>query len=142
MGNRTAEMKGTERTGKRVLVCGGRAFADRHYLFSVLDGIHRAERIKLIIHGAAPGADSLAEAWAKSREIPYVGVPAQWKRIGRSAGPQRNDYMLAQGSPDMVIAFPGDKGTADMTRRAAAAGVKIVAAGLDDRERADRSATG
>lgn len=37
--------------------------------------------------------------------------------------------MLSEGRPDLVVAFPGGKGTADMVRRARAAGVETVALG-------------
>jgi predicted Rossmann-fold nucleotide-binding protein len=36
--------------------------------------------------------------------------------------------MLAEGRPDAVIAFPGGKGTADMVRKARAAGLPVVEA--------------
>jgi hypothetical protein len=34
--------------------------------------------------------------------------------------------MLGQGHPDLVVAFPGGRGTADMVRRANAAGVRVM----------------
>ena len=34
--------------------------------------------------------------------------------------------MLDEGKPDLVIAFPGGRGTADMVRKANRAGVKVV----------------
>jgi len=34
--------------------------------------------------------------------------------------------MLKDGRPDIVLAFPGGTGTADMMRRARAAGVRVV----------------
>lgn len=37
--------------------------------------------------------------------------------------------MLTDGQPDLVVAFPGGRGTADMVRRARAAGVETVALG-------------
>ena len=43
----------------------------------------------------------------------------------RGAGPVRNARMLVE-KPDLVIAFPGGPGTADMVRRARAAGVEVV----------------
>jgi hypothetical protein len=48
---------------------------------------------------------------------------ADWEKLGRSAGPIRNQAMLDEGRPDLVVAFPGHHGTADMVRRARAAGV-------------------
>ena len=34
--------------------------------------------------------------------------------------------MLDEGKPDLVVAFPGGKGTADMTRRAREAGIEAI----------------
>lgn len=34
--------------------------------------------------------------------------------------------MLSEGKPSLVVAFPGGEGTADMVRKARAAGVEVV----------------
>ena len=99
----------------RVLVCGGRDFSDRNHLFQVLDDIHHDHPITLIIPGAARGADSLAGEWARSRDVALDVYPADWDRFGRSAGFRRNAQMLAEGTPDLVIPFPGGRGTNMMT---------------------------
>jgi hypothetical protein len=51
---------------------------------------------------------------------------ADWKRFGRAAGPMRNERMLKEGRPDLVIAFPGRTGTAGMKALAREAGVMII----------------
>lgn len=48
--------------------------------------------------------------------------PAHWEQEGRAAGPRRNNRTLG---PDLVVAFPGGKGTADMVARARAKGVRV-----------------
>lgn len=108
----------------KVLVCGGRGFADRAAVFRALDGLHAKHGIRRIIHGAATGADALASEWARERGVPQIGYPAAWEQ-GRKAGPLRNQHMLDSQEPDCVIAFPGGSGTADMVRRAEAAGVRV-----------------
>ena len=45
--------------------------------------------------------------------------------FGRSAGAIRNRDMLDTGKPDLVVAFSGGRGTADMVRRAGKAGVAV-----------------
>ncbi len=80
--------------------------------------------VSLLIHGAAKGADTLAENWARSRQVNYHGVPAKWDQHGNSAGPIRNEEMLALG-PEGCVAFPGGTGTADMVERCEKAGVKV-----------------
>ncbi len=111
---------------KRVLVCGGRGFFDRTMLFNTLDGLRRTYRALHIIDGAAFGADSLASEWAVENDQSLEEYPADWTRFGRAAGSIRNQRMLDEGKPDLVVAFPGGRGTADMVRRAKAAGVEVM----------------
>jgi hypothetical protein len=111
---------------RRVLVCGGRDYDDRGQLYVALDRLHAAHRFSLVIAGGARGADTLARDWAKAREVPVKVYMAQWQRLGSEAGPVRNQRMLDKGRPDLVIAFPGGRGTADMVERARRAGVEIL----------------
>ena len=106
----------------RVLVCGGRNYSDEGRLTEVLDDLKPTE----IIHGGARGADSLAEKWAATRQVPCHVYPADWRRHGRAAGPIRNREMLEQSKPDLVVAFPGGRGTAHMVRIARAAGHRVI----------------
>lgn len=110
----------------RVLVCGGRNYNDRAAVYRELDDLERSHGITLVMHGGAPGADDLAESWAISRCVPHRWFTAEWTRLGKAAGPARNARMLAEGKPDVVLAFPGGKGTADMVRRAESAGVEVI----------------
>jgi len=108
----------------RVLVCGGRDFKDWQLLHAELDNLKPPATH--IIHGTARGADKLASDWAQSRNIPETRFRAEWEIFGRAAGPLRNQKMLMEGKPDLVVAFPGSAGTADMVRRAKAAGVRVI----------------
>lgn len=110
----------------RVLVCGGRDYADFRTLFKVLDDIHRETPITSVIEGAARGADYYAGQWAKSRGIELQEFPADWDRHHKAAGSIRNKQMLDEGKPDRVIAFPGGKGTFDMINRAHGRGFKVT----------------
>jgi hypothetical protein len=111
-----------------VLVCGGRNYNDRARVADVLDFLSPTggNGITKLIHGDATGADRLAERWAFDHHIEVETFPADWKTHGRKAGPIRNEGMLRLGRPDVVVAFPGGRGTADMVRRARAAGVKVI----------------
>ncbi len=111
---------------QRVLVCGGRDYNNREQLFRILDAAHLANPIVLLVHGAAPGADDLAGRWARHVGVPWRAYPAAWKSEGKSAGPKRNQRMLDEAKPHLVIAFPGGRGTADMVKKAEAAGVPVV----------------
>ena len=110
----------------KVLVCGGRDYSDRSSLFAALDLIKAATSQMTVIQGGASGADALAREWCKREpSIHMVNEPADWRAHGRAAGPIRNQRML-EHKPDIVIAFAGGRGTADMVRRAKAAGVPVV----------------
>lgn len=108
----------------RVLVCGGRDYADRSKVFSTLDAIHENSVIYILIEGGATGADSLARAWARDRGVICATVNAVWSKRGRGAGPQRNAAMLSL-KPHGVVAFPGGSGTANMVQQAKDAGVYV-----------------
>jgi len=101
-------------------------FAGRDRLWSVLDELREQHGELLIVEGGATGADSLAREWAVATKSHVEQFKADWTRYGRSAGPIRNQRMLTDGAPDLVVACEGGKGTADMVRRARAAGIRIV----------------
>lgn len=107
------------------LVCGGRDFDDKRGLEDALDRLHAKVNVTKIISGAANGADRMATNWAWTRGIAWQEFPADWDNHGKAAGPIRNQQMLDEGKPDGVVAFPGGKGTADMIKRAYAAGVTV-----------------
>jgi len=113
----------------RVLVCGGRDFSDRGAIHKALNDLSRAEVIDAVIEGDAHGADRIAGYWARQRGITNLKFKADWATHGKGAGPIRNQRMIDEGRPDLVVAFPGGKGTADMTRRARSAGIDVVEVG-------------
>lgn len=110
----------------KVLVCGGRDYTDLDRVYAVLDKLHDEAGVDVVVHGDASGADSLAKRWAEETGVSQRGYPADWEAQGSFAGPARNQRMLDEEQPDLVIAFPGNKGTRDMIRRARRAGVEVV----------------
>lgn len=98
-----------------VLVCGGRAYPDRDKVFRVMDTIAMLYGGDIMLmHGAARGADTYAEEWAKDREQIYVGVPAQWSKYGRRAGMKRNAEMPVITQVNAAVVFSGGRGTLNM----------------------------
>lgn len=112
----------------KVLVCGGRDYADRQTLFAFLDSVANPRNVEVVIEGEAPGADTLAREWAEQHRIPVLMFPAEWKIHGKAAGPIRNAQMLREGKPDLVVAFPtpASRGTWHMVRIAREAGVRTL----------------
>ena len=108
-------------------MCGGRLYSD----WATLDKMLGQANPTCVITGGASGADNMAERWASEHSIRLDVYRADWKTHGRAAGPIRNQRMLDHGKPDMVLAFPGGRGTADMVRRALAAGVQVCEVNAD-----------
>lgn len=123
----------------RLLVCGGRTFgsygtsrrgskewkraeAERSLIFDTLSDLNPLS----IIEGAAPGADTVAGEWAALNNRKLQEFPADWKKHGPMAGWLRNKQMLTEGQPDLVLAFPGGKGTAMMVELANKAEVPVI----------------
>lgn len=97
-----------------LLVCGGRRFAARRAAFDALDRMARRMVIERVRHGAAKGADSIADEWALDRGHLVESFPADWSQ-GRSAGFERNRRMAhTDPRPVACVAFPGGAGTASM----------------------------
>lgn len=129
----------------RILVCGGRNYArrpkrgapasewekywaERQMLGRVLNVVNDWHDVTAVIHGDAPGADQAAGNWGLSVGVEVIPFPAHWTEEGRSAGPRRNQRMLDEGAPDLIVAFPGGAGTEDMVSRGIKAGVAVLRA--------------
>lgn len=120
----------------RVLICGGRDMG-RADAFNWLErnaydeiahatGFFSSIVIDAVIHGGARGADEGAAMWGKSEDLKVICFPANWKKHGKAAGPIRNRQMIEEGKPDIVIALPGGRGTANMVQQARAAGIQVI----------------
>lgn len=115
-----------ENSGTRVLVCGGRDYDHDEKVFAVLNHYTTGYDFTTVIHGCARGADCAAGRWAALGGVEECKFPANWKKHGRAAGPIRNEAMIRIGKPDVVIAFPGGRGTKNMVDLARAAGIEII----------------
>lgn len=110
----------------KVLVCGGRDFANVAFIWTRLDRLHAERPITELIHGGARGVDTIAGDWAKTKPgIKRWVCKAEWEKHGKAAGPKRNARML-EWEPDLVVAFPGGRGTADMVARARKVNIEIM----------------
>lgn len=158
-----AGVPGVAVTGHRVLVCGSRTFTDGLIVNALLDGLWNEMTVgylttdmkgMTVIEGGAKGADGLAAWWAQHspmhshNERPddppfeWQTYRADWKLHGKAAGPIRNQRMLDEGKPTVVVAFVDkplaeSKGTADMVRRARQAGIPTYVIECDARGGSD-----
>jgi hypothetical protein len=129
----------------RILVCGSRTWTN---VDAVYNRLYREVAIPpeyvqlplpekmplVVIDGKAQGADTCGYI-AALRLKPLLApgnliterYPADWNRYGRSAGFKRNQQMLTEGHPDLVLAFwdGHSRGTRHMIELAWKAGVKV-----------------
>lgn len=115
----------------RVLACGSRTWTRRSLLEAVLFDIDHTDGIGTLITGGAAGADTLAAAWADRYMVTSTVYVADWRTHGKAAGVLRNQRMLDEGRPDLVVAFADkpirqSRGTADMAARARSAGLPLI----------------
>lgn len=114
-------------TSITVVVTGGRDYEDRRVVFDTLDAIHAETPIRRLAQGECrTGADRLARLWALEHGACLVGYHALWQFHGTVAGPIRNRAMINAERPDIVVAFPGNRGTADCCAYAESEGFTVV----------------
>ena len=114
----------------RVLICGDRNWRDEDMINQVIEDLKAYYNIRTVIEGEANGADLLARRQALRQGVDVIAFPANWKKYGKAAGPIRNQRMLADGKPDLVIAFHDNiiqsKGTRHMVETAQRADVPVI----------------
>lgn len=113
----------TSEFGRRIVVTGGRDFQDTAFISQVFDAIALSSA-DTIVHGGSRGLDELATAEARRRKVPTERHQAEWRLYGRAAGPIRNREMLTSGV-DLLLAFPGGRGTHNCVTQARELGVPV-----------------
>jgi len=110
----------------RVLCCGDRNWRRKDIIRRELEKLPKGTTI---IEGECRGADCLSRIVALELGFKVERFPAKWRVYGRAAGPIRNQQMLDEGNPDLVLAFHGaiekSQGTRDMIRRAKKRGIPV-----------------
>ena len=114
----------------KVIVAGGRDFADYAYLKEKLDEVfaslgdldsHPIE----IISGMAKGADTLGIRYAEEHKLTMVLYPANWKKYPRMAGILRNMNMLVTATHLVAFWDGKSRGTKHMIEIAKAKGIPV-----------------
>lgn len=118
----------------KLIVTGGRFYQDSAHVRATLTLIHEHIGIAHLYEGAAGGADKFAWFWRQDNKVDGKRFPANWEGPCRetcrpnhrrfpgenrhstcpAAGIYRNHDMYDAVNPDLVVAFPGGKGTGDM----------------------------
>lgn len=121
----------------KVLITGSRTWTDE---LIIIREMSKFPPGTIIVHGAARGADSLADKVARSFghiPRPYPVTPSDWEVIGPRAGVLRNTHMLKMEHPDkdgvgidLCLAFTDDylensRGTNNMVKQVMKAGIKV-----------------
>ena len=83
----------------RVLICGSRNWSDYE---AILTRIEELPSDAVIVHGGAPGADSIAGFAGVLRGHKVEEHRADWRTHGKAAGPIRNQQMI-NTEPALVI---------------------------------------
>jgi YspA, cpYpsA-related SLOG family len=109
----------------RVIVCGSRDWEDRERVELRLSQLPPSPTTT-IVHGAALGPDRIAGSFGSLLGMTVEEHPAEWDRLGKSAGRVRNEKMALLGA-DLCIAFwDGEsKGTKDMIDRCHLHGIPV-----------------
>lgn len=122
----------------RVVVAGSRDLTEantgrtpdywKEWLFDWLDHLFRdidREGIE-VVHGAAPGVDSLADEYAKDRRVGRLTRwPAAWKSFGRPAGHLRNHAMAWFSDGASVLRINQSSGSTRMIEAAKQEGLVL-----------------
>lgn len=128
----------------RVLVCGGRDLYAS--IVQAWLNLHAEQKLggrpSFVIEGGADGADHGARLWRKDLGLDGQTYPADWRDMkvkpcvlryrkdgsayNAAAGAIRNQKMLDEGKPDIILALPGGPGTMNMKSLARSAGVKVI----------------
>ncbi len=108
----------------RTIIAGSR---ECHHYHLVCQAIEEAGwEITAVISGCARGVDSFGEQYAAEHGIPVERHPADWKKLGRKAGPLRNHEMAQCADALIAVLYPGSRGTENMIQQARDAGLKYI----------------
>ena len=120
-----SEMRAHLPEGTLVAVTGGKEVADPTAVWSVLDRTHEKHSDMVLVHGGAPGIETVAAKWAEARGVHQLIVRPDWKAHGRAAPFRRNDALLDL-LPKGVIAFAGSGVTGNLVDKARQMGIPVL----------------
>jgi hypothetical protein len=108
----------------RIIIAGSRTVTEAQ-VREALDHCPWLGFASTILSGAAKGADEFGEHWARAHSLLVERVPADWKSLGRRAGPARNKTM-AENADGLIAIWDGEsRGTLNMIELAKQYGLRI-----------------
>jgi hypothetical protein len=99
----------------KLIIAGSREFNNYSFLKDKIDFLLKnvVEDVE-IVSGAARGADTLGEQYARENNLNVKLFPADWKKYGNSAGFIRNEEMANYANACVVFWMNNSKGTKHM----------------------------
>ncbi len=85
----------------KILVTGSRGWTNRSLIANEL----LSREPTMVVEGGAKGADRITRQIAEDNGIEVREYPADWGTHRKAAGVIRNQQMLEEESPDLVLAF-------------------------------------
>lgn len=108
----------------RTIIAGSRTVTNGDHVVAAMSAC--GFQVTRVVSGCAAGVDRLGEAWAAERHLPLDLYPADWERLGKRAGPVRNEKMAENADALVAIMVKsGSPGTKDMIRRAKRRGLRV-----------------
>ncbi|WP_397446021.1 DUF2493 domain-containing protein [Polaribacter sp. R77954] len=110
----------------KVIIAGSRNFKDYQKLKRECSHFLQDKKNIVIVSGDHyKGADKLAMQYANEKGLNLIKFPAEWNKLGKAAGPIRNNKMAKLA--DILIAFWDGKsrGTQNMICLANQKGLKV-----------------
>jgi len=109
----------------RLLVTGGRHLDDVALIHRALIRVHTQSPLSVLIHGGHAFLGAAVEEWGRDMRLHVLRYPANWWEFGRRAEGIRNDFMLSDSRPDLVLALPGGNDTRALALAALGRGLPV-----------------
>lgn len=107
----------------RTIIAGSRTITDPWALVAALRDCGWVPT--LVLSGHARGADDLGERWATKWGVTLELYPANWKGLGKAAGPERNCRMADRAEALIALWDGCSSGTAHMIKVAKERGLRV-----------------
>ena len=98
--------------------------------------LHARRSITRVSHGCADSWVLTVETWAWERRIRTVCYPANWDLYGRDAAEYRDQAMLNERRPDLLIAMGAGVQVGRMKMRALLKNIPVVIPGFESTKEA------